>query len=528
VIPSPFQVSRNALVVFGLLVVLALAAAIAVRFGCDDAFISFQYSRSLVRGDGLTWFGEHIEGYTNFLWVLWCALGIAAGVAPLVWAWIGSIASMIVVLGFTLRLARVRTDHVIALTVVGLLATNFTFVAFATSGLETMLQTAFVVAFAWRIETIVRGAELRTRALVTASVLAALAILTRLDSAVLCGVLAVPLLHRLVKTRAPVRTWLAAAAPVAIVIGTWLVWKLAYYGDIVPNTAHVKLGFTMATAATGAQYVGGFLHAYLIWPVLLLAVGVAAWKRTLPRMPLGVTLAWFAYVSAVGGDFMEFRFCVPAMPFVFLAIAEALVVEPSRHLRALVLVVFLAAFSWRHASRFDGSSSGHRYDSVPALASFYGLANGNWQRLGTPLHALAGTGATIATHGAGCIPYYADLPTIDMLGLNDAWIARHGETMPGMKRPGHQRQATLQYLVERKATFVLGNPTLLHGTPPPKDVMTWIRRSFATPQTLPSTLTIVSVPIDAETDMLAWYLTPSPAVDARLRELGWPVRVLSR
>lgn len=519
---------RKALLGFGLIALVALAAAILVRFGCDDAFISFVYSRNLVRGDGLTWFGEHIEGYTNFLWVLWCALGIAAGVAPLLWAWIGSITAMLVVLVFTLRLARVRTDHVAALTVVGMLATNFTFVAFATSGLETMLQTAFVVTFAWRIETIVRADVLRGRALVTASVLAALAILTRMDSAVLCLVLAVPLLHRFVTTRAPVRAWLAAAAPVAATIGGWLVWKLAYYGDIVPNTAHAKLGFSGATVVNGAHYIGSFLHAYLIWPVLLLAIGIGAWKRKLPRMPLAVTLVWFAYVSAVGGDFMEFRFCVPVMPFLFMTIAEAFVVEPSRNLRALVLVALLAAFSWRHAARFEGSADGARYDSVPALASFYSLANGDWTRLGAPLHALQGTGAILATHGAGAVPYYADLPTIDMLGLNDAWIARNGEIPPNFKRPGHQRYATLPYLVEKKATLVLGNPTLFHGTPPPPVVLTWIRRSFAKQPELPSTITIVAVPLDAETDMLAWYLTPSPAVDARLAQLGWRVFSMRR
>ena len=69
---------------------------------------------------------------------------------------------------------------------------------------------------------------------------------------------------------------------------------------------------------------------------------------------------------------------------------------------------------------------------------------------------------------------------------------------------------------------------MYHRTPSPQTVLAWLRRSFVRPQTLPSTLTVVSIPIDAENEMLALYLTRSPAVDARLRALGWQVRALHR
>ncbi len=46
-------------------------------FVTDDAFISFRYARNLVLGHGLRFNpGEHlpVEGYSNFLWVLICAV----------------------------------------------------------------------------------------------------------------------------------------------------------------------------------------------------------------------------------------------------------------------------------------------------------------------------------------------------------------------------------------------------------------------------------------------------------------------
>ena len=40
-------------------------------FLCDDAFISFRYTRNLLEGHGLVFNpGEYVEGYTNFLWIL--------------------------------------------------------------------------------------------------------------------------------------------------------------------------------------------------------------------------------------------------------------------------------------------------------------------------------------------------------------------------------------------------------------------------------------------------------------------------
>src|SRR5262245_25291048 len=70
---------------------LALAAllvhALSFRFAIDDAWISFRYARNLLSGHGLVFNpGEPVEGYSNLLWVLLSALGLAAGLDPLLWA----------------------------------------------------------------------------------------------------------------------------------------------------------------------------------------------------------------------------------------------------------------------------------------------------------------------------------------------------------------------------------------------------------------------------------------------------------
>src|SRR5438034_8934210 len=79
------------------LTVLAIAVgvgyALRLWWTSDDAYISFRYARNLVHGLGLVYnAGERVEGYSNFLWTLWCALGLRLGCAPETWANVSSIA----------------------------------------------------------------------------------------------------------------------------------------------------------------------------------------------------------------------------------------------------------------------------------------------------------------------------------------------------------------------------------------------------------------------------------------------------
>ncbi len=62
-------------------VIIVLSIAIFI-FSCikiditqDDAYISFRYAANYLTGHGLVYnYGERVEGYTNFLWVMLLAL----------------------------------------------------------------------------------------------------------------------------------------------------------------------------------------------------------------------------------------------------------------------------------------------------------------------------------------------------------------------------------------------------------------------------------------------------------------------
>src|SRR2546430_4333577 len=68
-----------------LLVAVAVLVVHSLQFDfvTDDAFISFVYARNLAEHGQLVFnLGQHVEGYTNFLWTVLLAILMKVGIAP--------------------------------------------------------------------------------------------------------------------------------------------------------------------------------------------------------------------------------------------------------------------------------------------------------------------------------------------------------------------------------------------------------------------------------------------------------------
>jgi arabinofuranosyltransferase len=527
--------SRYAPAILAVLVVAAFALALANRFIQDDAFISFVYARNLVRGAGLTWFSTRIEGYTNFLWVLWIALGMTLGIDPIAWADVGSIAAFLAtVLGID-RLGRALLgSRLAASTCVLLFITNYTFASYATGGMETMLQTSLLC---WMAVLAVerQPAPAPSRDLWLAG-LGSLAVLTRIDSALPASVI---LLFRLQNARArkQLLSTIARIGPVfSLPLAAWLAWKAHYYGRLLPNSYYAKVEFHFNP--NGLVYVGRFLHWYVFWPFLAAAAAVLLARRRLPPrrllLPAIIVVTWVAYVVAVGGDFMELRFFVPIAPFLLVLLGFAIVEVLGNALHRPVLITagctaILIGASIIHARRFTGITDDRALDSIHMLSTFYGLyPDGQWSSVGDRLQAeLGGKNIRIALHPAGAIPFYSDLDTIDMLGLNDPEIPGHGTLAPAIdRRPGHRWWATLRYLEDRKVNLVLGAPILVPpGLISNRGGVDFLRRWIQVALPLASEQihggVFVAIPIDGQRSLVAWYLAPSATLDETVRQQHW-------
>ncbi len=240
--------------VLAVALVLAATALLVAAWGftTDDAWIPLRYARQLAAGEGLRWnAGEPpVEGYSNFTFVLAGALALAAGSQPVFWL---KLLGALSLLGLLALLPALQEGHgrlPLAL------AAGFIYLLYpwvplwSTSGLET--ATYALVALG-AIALAARGAELRGQPnaarnwLLASGAAVLLAALTRPEGplvglAIAAGAVAEG--WRQAGTGSPWRRTAALVAPVALASApAWLLylgWKVAWFGDWLPNSVRCK------------------------------------------------------------------------------------------------------------------------------------------------------------------------------------------------------------------------------------------------------------------------------------------------
>ncbi len=525
----------------GLTLLQGGAAALAhhVRFVQDDAFISFHYARNLVEGAGLTWFGERVEGYTNFLWVLWSAAGMSAGFEAANWANWTSLVAFVIAIEAVFRLGRrAFPSPIVSWVATVAFATHWSALAYATGGLETMLQTALLTVAALQVLALRDAGATSGRRLAALSATLGAAVLTRPDSALPAALWGLAVAASLGRDR---RRLAALILPGLTPLVAWVAWKLVYYGSILPHPFHAKVG---GLHANGLLYLGRYLHAYWLWGVIAAAILATVIRRgptpTGPKSLWAALLAWWIYVVVVGGDFMEFRFFVPLAPVLFVLLTGHVVglVQTPRAQRAMAaaLGALLLAASAHHGATFRGSTADDALDSVEALGTFYGAyPDGDFQPIGLALaRDLGKSDVLLATHASGAIPYYSRVRTLDMYGLNDPDVVRNGRSLgPERFRPGHRVHATLDLLRRRRAHLVVGHPQPvrddLFANPDPRAaaLLRQALRAMVVGHEGPTgQATALAMPLDKGVGLLMWYLTPHPAIDALVASGRWTSRPL--
>lgn len=455
--------SQDRVILVGGIVICSLLFflhSIAFWVPLDDSFISFRYAEHLVAGKGLVFNpGERVQGYTNLLWVLLIAAGHWLGGDSLrVAQGLGiffNLGTLVVTFFMTAHLTR-QAIHPLNFLPPLLLALTSSFVAWGSSGLETPL---FVFLVTLGFFLYIRNMD-QERGFVAVSIVFSLAFITRPDSAIFFFALALHWLWSMMLQVRPLKPFPLVRAsffprltPFLSGIALWgsvvlgfCVWSQCYYGYPLPNTFYLKTSaaWSPPLLRKGVAYLVLFLESY---PLLALGFIYACIfnlrhrsirGQTVGVLTLGMAL-WGLYVIGIGSDYMPFfRFLIVWAPsgYVLLvasfdglvSMAKAdwvrLIQHPSRWKVATMLILgtTTVAPSWKMQ---QGWVRVHR-----ELYSFRREV-GEWLQRHNP------PGTLIAVNPAGVVPYYSRLPSIDMLGLNDAYLAHNGHFDPSLM-PGHQ------------------------------------------------------------------------------------------
>ncbi len=255
------------------------------------------------------------------------------------------------------------------------------------------------------------------------------------------------------------------------------VFRMGYFGSLIPNTAIAKEGGA-TNWSRGWTYLRDFAGPYWLWvPALFLIVGAyvpllrTVGLRSRRGWTVGVFVAGAAieavYVAAIGGDYLHARLLLPC---VFALIAPVAVVPLTRRCAAALLVVpwaLIAVLSLRPDQLRDGNYLAHGIEMT--LPRSYGVVTTDqhgWGRDGISRQWYRGPGYYNTQHfvtrvRVDDVPLRQDLPlpygafwgvgvsgyalgtdfhVLDLLGLADP-LAAHLETAhDGVHRfPGHEK-----------------------------------------------------------------------------------------
>lgn len=469
---------------FPILGILLFAAhAWYLRCVAEDAFISFRYAKHLAQGAGLVWnLGESpIEGYTNFLWTLLCALferlnldtpacaqgtGIFFGILSLIY--LGKMMALV---------PGIQTWQKWLPSL--LYALCGPCVTWAGSGMETALFTWLLLATGYYFLAYQTSGQINL--LAKTYVLLLLSVLTRPEGLILFAVLLFHSWNHPAFSTSK-KTLLRANLLFIILITAYVAWKLWYFGDILPNTFYAKTGGHWHQVRRGLIY-SGYFSLFFLFPLLPLWA-LSIWEKPLMDQPQPFKLfqplfyLYTLYIIAVGGDYMAmFRFFVPLLPWIYLGTSIALIPAMNSALESrsksllLASLVILAAA----ATLLQSTPLEEKLFNQPRFqhGNYRGVQLERWHasRLALIGHYFNevkhSSDESLLVNAIGAIGYYADLKINDIYGLVDPVIAHQKSSGKpiGSGFPGHEKKGDWGYLLSRKPTYILNERIFYHSPP---------------------------------------------------------------
>ena len=392
----------------------------------DDAFISLRYAKRLLQGHGLTWTdGETVEGYTNFLWVILNAglgaLGVDLVLAARIWGILGALAALFFV---SLSPTTGRLEPVRILSAGLFLALSAPIAVWAVGGLEQGFMAGLLAGAVYYLFRAVQNDGIRRRELLVSSFFFAVLAITRADAAVLCIPPWLALAVYLGRRPGAVNTLIIFAELPLLFAGSHLLFRYLYYGELVPDWAAAKMSFSDQRFTEGIRYLLGVARILLV-PMTVALLGVAVAFRRIPwfrwSVPLALLVLFSTYLVVVGGDtFYAWRRGVPLAVAVAFLMGEGMsrlaTLAHTKRLVAAVAVTILGGV-------FVVMQMDDEKCSSPRTRNHW---EWNGQAFGDLLkRAFPDDRPLIAVEDAGALPYFSELPALDMLGHNNRYLTEH-------------------------------------------------------------------------------------------------------
>ncbi len=443
----------------------------------DDAGISFVYSRNVASGHGLVSQPglDPVEGYSNPLWVFMFVPFFVAGVFdPFV---VPKVLSFILVLvTFFLIHKSVQlltgTKYFISIIVLLFIGTNTSFTVWTCSGLENPLFATLIASlFYATIKTDPDNIFKIKKSMVVGFIAGGIA-LTRPDGIIYFIVYPTAIfLVCLPLSKDKVFSWMKVVSvysiTIVVIFGSYLLFRILYFGNIYPNTYFVKGGPTLSIVKDSFTLQQTYLiklqqllqsafdpHLWLIMPVTVVIWLCYAFRSRRPFwrelvLLLMMLIAAFDYLILTNDWMGEYRLATPFFVMLF-ALGGVAIYQISQLLgkyskiKIGIISLFIVMLG---IMTFQNQDIRLKYFTKAPTVSFASVAQRFGHRFNQYADSLGLTNASFLVPDMGGTLYYSNLRIYDLAGLCDTVIARTIQ---------HDRPRLLDYIFEE------AKPTIIH------------------------------------------------------------------
>ena len=406
----------------------------------DDAMVSMRYAKNLAHGYGLVWNpgGERVEGYTNLLWVLYMSLFHLLPVAPSkisLFIQISGAVFLLANLFFVRKIADLVSNGSVFVSVGAAFLTAFYLPLnnWSLQGMEVGVLTLIVSASIWKALRCMQQPSFS----IWLYILLGVGTLIRIDMAILFLAILAFLIYADPKNRRSNLVWGTLVLTFFILLQT--LFRLWYYGDILPNTYYLKMtGFPFWLRISRGLWVFLDFTQKLNWILFLVPFSIPLFRRDkVILFLLWVFVAQAMYSIYVGGDAWEpsggsNRYVSIVMPVFFILFCFGLTsnalfsISATRYAKygmaALIVIGFI---------NFNSMTGLEAMQEVLLVKPTLHITDN--KRMVTRallLTKITNPQAKIAVVWAGAIPYFSDRYAIDLLGKSDRKIAHLDMRIP--------------------------------------------------------------------------------------------------
>lgn len=459
-------ISILVLIVFSIIFV---KLCLNIEFVQDDAFITFRYVENFISGHGLVYNpGEYVEGYTSFLWVIILSVPALLNLDYVSISQIFSVSFGVLLLpvtylisdSFSISNSKGLSRVLFNLLPVAMLALTGGLHYWSISGMETSL---FVLLVSISVLLYLRNPESRSYI-----IFLLLASLTRPEGILFTLIIISHYLHisyksgnKIFTNPTTIKNLLFYILPISI----YFIFRLSYYGDLLPNTFFAKTGFGSFYLERGTEYLYNTITTYFYYGLLLLLPTILLLEKELrERAALFYLMIGILFIGLIliGGDVLPLhRFVLPVLPLIFVLFSKLLehiisfIKNKSIHLISSLMVfltiILMSTNSYKNELPHINDLREYELGLVKKMRIYSEWINDRIIQ--------ENKSVTVCLSTIGAFSYYSKAEVIDLIGLTDEYIAHNPKEVPGIADSINviwkERRYNVDYVMEREPDYII-------------------------------------------------------------------------